>query len=102
MSGRRRQTTDDGTDDGRAAIGSVRGGSLAVIVVSYNVRDLLRACLSATLASLAQSGYEVTPSSSVVGRPSSTIIVIDNASADGSADMVAAEFPQVRLVASTG
>ena len=85
------------TDDGRLAADS---GSLAVIVVSYNVRDLLRACLTATLASLAQSGYEVTPSSSIVGRPSSAIIVIDNASADGSADMVAAEYPQARLVAS--
>ena len=49
---------------------------------------------------MGQSGYEVTPLSSVVGHPSSTVIVIDNASADGSADMVAAEFPQVRLVAS--
>jgi len=75
-------------------------GSLAVVVVSYNVRDLLRACLTATLASLAQSGYEVACPRSVVGRRSSTIIVIDNASADGSADMVAAEFPQVHLVAS--
>jgi len=75
-------------------------GSLAIVVVSYNVRDLLRACLSATLASLAQSGYEVARPRSVVGRRSSTIIVIDNASADGSAAMVAAEFPQAHLVAS--
>jgi N-acetylglucosaminyl-diphospho-decaprenol L-rhamnosyltransferase len=74
--------------------------ALAVVIVSYNVHDLLRACLSATLASLKQSGYEVTRSSSVVRSPSSVIIVIDNASADRSAAMVAAEFPQVRLVAS--
>jgi len=87
------------TDDGRR---TADAGSLAVIVVSYNVRDLLRACLSATLASLAQSGYKVARPRSVVGRPSSTIIVIDNASADGSADMVAAEFPQVQLIASRG
>jgi hypothetical protein len=52
------------TDDGRP---TADAGSLAVVVVSYNVRDLLRACLNATLASLGQSGYEVTPSSSVVG-----------------------------------
>jgi N-acetylglucosaminyl-diphospho-decaprenol L-rhamnosyltransferase len=88
-----RQTTGDGRRTADA-------GSLAVIVVSYNVRDLLRACLSATLASLARSDDEVPPSSSVVGCRSSSIIVIDNASADGSADMVAAEFPQVQLIAS--
>ncbi len=61
---------------------------LAVVVVSYNVRELLRACLSATFASLAVSGL------------SSSVIVVDNASSDGSAAMVAAEFPQARLVAS--
>jgi len=86
------------TDDGRR---TADAGSLAVIVVSYNVCDLLRACLSATFASFAQSGYETAARhSSLVTRHSSSIIVIDNASADGSADMVAAEFPQVRLIAS--
>ncbi len=58
------------------------------MVVSYNVRELLRACLNATFASLAVSGL------------SSSVFVVDNASSDGSAEMVAAEFPQVRLVAS--
>jgi len=62
---------------------------LGIIIVSYNVRDLLRSCL--------QSVYE-----DVARTPGldATIIVVDNASADGSADMVAAEFPLVRLVAS--
>jgi GT2 family glycosyltransferase len=62
--------------------------TLAVVVVSYNVRDLLHACLNATFASLTVSGL------------SSSVIVVDNASTDGSAAMVAAEFPQVRLLAS--
>ena len=63
--------------------------ALAIIVVSYNVCELLRACLEATFASLAHaSGIDA------------TVWVVDNASADGSAEMVAAEFPQVRLVAS--
>lgn len=64
--------------------------TLAIIIVSYNVRDLLAACLKATYASLA-----VSP------ELDATVWVVDNASADGSAEMVAAEFPQVRLIASS-
>jgi len=63
--------------------------TLAIIVVSYNVRQLLRACLAATYASLARSP-----------ELDATVWVIDNASTDGSAAMVAAEFTQVRLIAS--
>lgn len=65
------------------------GITLAVVVVSYNVRDLLRACLSATFASLARSPELI-----------ASVHVIDNASRDGSVAMVAAEFPQVHLTAS--
>ena len=53
------------------------------------MRDLLRACLDATYASLARAP-----------EIDATVWVVDNASADGSAEMVAAEFPQVRLIAS--
>ena len=53
------------------------------------MRELLRACLEATFASLARAP-----------EIDATVWVVDNASADGSAEMVAAEFPQVRLVAS--
>jgi hypothetical protein len=62
---------------------------LAVVIVSYNVRDLLRVCLAATFASLS-------------GSPEldADVWVIDNASVDGSAAMVAAEFPRVHLIAS--
>ncbi len=62
--------------------------SLAVIVVSYKVRALLAACLRATYASLALSP-----------ELDATVWVVDNASGDGSAEMVAAEFPQARLIA---
>ncbi len=62
---------------------------LAVIVVSYNTRELLRACLQATLASLARSP-----------ALAATVWVVDNASSDGSAALVAGEFPQVRLLPS--
>ena len=53
------------------------------------MRELLRACLQATFASLARAP-----------EIDATVWVMDNASADGSAEMVAAEFPQARLVAS--
>jgi GT2 family glycosyltransferase len=59
---------------------------LAVIVVNYNVRELLRDCLRSVLASEGLAGLE--------------IIVVDNCSSDGSAEMVAAEFPGVRLIVS--
>jgi N-acetylglucosaminyl-diphospho-decaprenol L-rhamnosyltransferase len=56
---------------------------LSVVIVNYNTRDLLRDCLASLAAST---------------QPAE-VIVVDNASSDGSADMVAAEFPQVRLLA---
>ena len=53
--------------------------------MNWNTRDELRECLRTVLS---QTGvaYDVT--------------VVDNASADGSAGMVASEFPQVRLIAN--
>ena len=57
---------------------------LAIIIVQYNVRDLLRDCLRSVFAS--------------EGDFSHAVWVVDNCSTDGSADMVAAEFPQVRLI----
>lgn len=53
--------------------------TVSVIIVSYETRDLLRR----SLASLGDA-HEV--------------IVVDNASTDGSADMVAAEFPHAQLL----
>ncbi len=60
---------------------------LAIIVVSYNTRDMLRACLRSLYDGLARTN--------VNGQ----VWVVDNASSDGSADMVRAEFPQARLLA---
>ena len=59
---------------------------LAIVIVSYNTLDLLRACLASIPAS-------------VPGLTSKTFVV-DNASPDGSAEMVAREFPEVELTAS--
>ncbi|NTW02183.1 MAG: glycosyltransferase family 2 protein, partial [Oscillochloris sp.] len=60
--------------------------SIAIIIVSWNVRELLRRCLSSVERSLADSDLNA------------TTIVVDNASADGTPDMVRADFPDVQLI----
>ncbi|RME43985.1 MAG: glycosyltransferase family 2 protein [Caldilineae bacterium] len=60
--------------------------SLSVIIVNWNVKDLLRDCLRSVFASPLD--------------PPPEVIVVDNASADGSPAMVQREFPQVNLIAS--
>ena len=57
---------------------------LSVSVVSYRTRALLRGCLEALAAERSSIDLEVT--------------VVDNASDDGSADMVADQFPWARVV----
>ena len=59
---------------------------LGIVIVNYNTRDLLRTCLRTVYASEGDFAYEV--------------CVVDNASPDGSAEMVAAEFPQAQLIAN--
>ena len=60
---------------------------LAIVTVSYNTRELLAECLASALAGLERSGL------------SGEVWLVDNASADGSAEMVRQRFPAVRLVA---
>ncbi|MGB5062554.1 MAG: glycosyltransferase family 2 protein [Candidatus Competibacter sp.] len=60
--------------------------AVSVIIVSFNTRELLRECLNTLAAEADEVCYEV--------------IVVDNASRDGSADMLAADFPQIRLIRS--
>ena len=55
----------------------------SVIVLSWNGMDYLEDCLKAVL-SQDYAGFEV--------------IVVDNGSTDGSADLVAERFPQVQLI----
>lgn len=57
---------------------------LSISIVSWNVRDQLRACVQSIQQHTTGCIYE--------------IIVVDNASSDGSADMVANEFPEVKLI----
>ena len=63
---------------------------LSIIVVNWNVKDLLRDCLNSLLTATQTSPHVATE-----------IIVVDSASTDGSPQMVRGEFPQVQLVAST-
>jgi N-acetylglucosaminyl-diphospho-decaprenol L-rhamnosyltransferase len=59
----------------------VADSNLSIVILNYNTREHLRACLDS------------------LGRPAETeVVVVDNASTDGSADMVAAEFPWVTLI----
>ncbi len=59
---------------------------LTVIIVSYNTRELTLKCLETLHAATHRTRFRT--------------VVFDNASADGSAEAVAAAFPQVELVAS--
>jgi GT2 family glycosyltransferase len=57
---------------------------LSIIIVNWNTRDLLRDCLNSVYAETEKTSFEV--------------LVVDNASSDGSAEMVKREFLQVMLI----
>jgi hypothetical protein len=61
---------------------------LSVVIASYKGREYLRRCLSSLYAHTTGPTFEV--------------IVIDNASGDGTPDMVRTEFPQATLIARAG
>lgn len=65
--------------------------AVSVIVVSFNTRDLLRECLTSLLEECGR----------LPSGAAAEVLVIDNASSDGSAEMVAREFADsVRLLRS--
>ena len=57
---------------------------LSIVIISYNTIDFTRACLDSVISRL--------------GKLTAEIIVVDNASMDGSAEMVKELFPSVRLI----
>jgi GT2 family glycosyltransferase len=59
---------------------------LSIIIVSFNTAERLRACLASVAASVGVGGAET--------------FVVDNASSDGSVEMVEQEFPWVRVLRS--
>jgi GT2 family glycosyltransferase len=60
--------------------------SVSVVVVTFNSRAYISACLQSVIAQ---------------GYPDLDIVVVDNASADGTAALVRDNFPNVRLIEST-
>jgi hypothetical protein len=59
---------------------------ISIGITTWNQRELLRACLESIFRHAPRLPFEV--------------IVVDNASADGTSQMVRASFPQVRLIAN--
>jgi N-acetylglucosaminyl-diphospho-decaprenol L-rhamnosyltransferase len=58
---------------------------LGIVIVNWNTREMLDRCLATVYASQGVSFR---------------VVVVDNASVDGSADMVRSRYPQVELIAS--
>jgi hypothetical protein len=61
---------------------------LEIVIVSFRCEELLRDCLASIQANPPSVGHRTT--------------VVDNASNDGTAEMVRAEFPEVRLIELDG
>jgi hypothetical protein len=59
---------------------------VSILIVNWNVRDLLRECLCSIYERTQGVTFEV--------------VVVDNASSDGSVEMIRSEFPEVKLVTS--
>ena len=57
---------------------------LSVVIVNWNLKDYLLEAVTSVLDSVKRHRFE--------------ILVVDNASTDGSADAVRRQFPEVRLV----
>ncbi len=72
----------ESTPRSRHDIATSRAAS--VIVLNYNGRDLLPACLAPTLVQAEHIGAEV--------------IVVDNGSSDGSVELLQRDFPTVRVI----
>lgn len=68
---------------------------LSVVIVSWNVREDLRECLGSLLGT-GEQGLGIGK-----GMPAVEVIVVDNASTDGTAEMVRREFPQVKLICNS-
>ena len=60
---------------------------VSIVIVNWNTKKLLYDCLTSVYATTKEVSFEV--------------IVIDNASRDGSVEMIKSDFPKVELIANT-
>jgi GT2 family glycosyltransferase len=65
-------------------VGQIDAPELSVLVISWNTRELTLACLASLYANPPSAPFET--------------ILLDNGSADHTAEAVAEQFPQVRLI----
>lgn len=65
---------------------------LSIVIVSWNTRDLLAQCLASVFAQQGEEGAGL----------GLEVFVVDNASGDGSPEMVRDQFPQVQLLENPG
>jgi hypothetical protein len=66
------------------SLSSKSGIKCSIIIVNWNVKELLRECLNSIFSHLTKPSYEV--------------IVIDNASEDDSVEMIRTQFQQVKII----
>lgn len=75
------------TQENTPASARQSGAACSVLIVSYNTREMTLDCLRALKKAI--NGIDT------------EIILVDNASADGSVEAVRAAFPEVRVIANT-
>jgi GT2 family glycosyltransferase len=76
-----------GQDDGVNKLSHCSDVELSIIIISFNTREMILECLRSIEAQTVDTSYET--------------IVVDNMSADDSAEAIGREFPNVRLIALT-
>ncbi len=72
---------------GNGSIGALGRVDISVVIVSWNTRDLLSRCVASVIRQAEEASLQV------------EIIVVDNASSDGTTDFLKQEYPGVTVIA---